>query len=503
MQKVSRFPLSLVLFTVLLVVVMFLRGHRTESSSLPDPIPTDDLFAQFIEKSLGTDWYGIYMQENKVGFLKSTTGREKGLNGIIYKIRQSGTIRIPSQEETSEMKIIMDAAFNAQPPYSLIRYTDRMMHKDDLSETKIIKTSNRYEARITQGKETRAYIVGPLEYSLKDYTAVQRWITQGPEIGANIKYPHLSLKTLKIEENTSNIKAIHSDIIAGIRRDYYDVITTDSNGLEIKEVFGAKGKIYSIFLGGVFECRLEPQLLATNIDRTINLFLSNTVSVNRHLGDSEKVTLLKLSLDNTSGALLDSAPGQSVTHNPGNDTVIVTVNSKGVPYINATKEEIKMNLSATIDIPANHPKIIRLAHNAVGDASTNSEKLNRLVKFVYQYIEDDYTANPLTVMDIIEKKKGDCSEHSKLFTAMSRAMGIPCRTVGGLVYLGDEFQEFGLHAWNEVVIDGIWIPVDPTWGQTLIDATHIRFSLDISREWEVMAIIPKMKIEVLFVEHKK
>jgi transglutaminase-like putative cysteine protease len=86
---------------------------------------------------------------------------------------------------------------------------------------------------------------------------------------------------------------------------------------------------------------------------------------------------------------------------------------------------------------------------------------------------------------------------------MARAMGIPCRTVGGLVYLGDEFQEFGLHVWNEVVIDGIWIPVDPTWGQTLVDATHIRFSVDISREWQVMAAIPKMKIEVLHVEHKK
>jgi hypothetical protein len=502
MQKMNRTPLKLVLFTVLFAVVMFPMGHKTESSSLSNRIPSGDLFPQFIEKNLGTDWYGIYMQESKVGYLKSTAGREKGLNGIIYKIQLSGTIQIPSHKETNEMKINMDAAFDAQPPYSLIRYSDRMMHKDDISETKIIRTSNGYEARITQGKETRAYIMGPLEYSLKDYAAVQIWITQNPERGASIKYPHLSLKALKIEENTSYIKAIHSGIIAGVRRIYYDVITIDSNGLEIKEVFGANGKAYSIFLGEVFECRLEPQSLATNIDRTINLFLKNTISVNRPLGDSEKVALLKLSLDNTSGALLDNAPGQSVTLNSANDSVIVTVNSKGVPRINATREEIKKNLAATIDIPANHPKIIRLAHNAVGDAGTNSEKLNRLVKFVYRYIEDDYTANPLTVMDIIEKKKGDCSEHARLFTVIARAMGIPCRTVGGLVYLGDEFQEFGLHAWNEVVIDGIWIPVDPTWGQILIDATHIRFSVDISKEWEVMAVIPKMKIEVLHVEHK-
>jgi transglutaminase-like putative cysteine protease len=346
-------------------------------------------------------------------------------------------------------------------------------------------------------------MIGALEYSLKDYTAVQRWITQDPKEGVKIKYPYLNLETLTLEENTSRITGTHKTIISGVKTSYYNVVTTGFDGLEVREKFGADGRPYRIVLGGVFECRLEPQSLATNIDRTINLFLRNTVSVNRPLGDSEKVALLKLSLDNTSGALLDNAPGQSVTPEPADDSVIVTINSKGIPYVNATKEEIKMNLAATIDIPANHPAIIGLAHNAIGDAGTNFEKLSRLVKFVYQYIEDDYTANPLTVMDIIEKKKGDCSEHAKLFTAMARAMGIPCRTVGGLVYLGDEFQELGLHAWNEVVIGGVWIPVDPTWGQVVLDATHIRFSVDISKEWEVMAVISKMKIEVLHVEHKK
>jgi len=478
-------------------------GCRAEFSSLPlsDHVQADAPFIQFIEKNHGTDWYGIYLQEGRVGYLKSTAGREKGPNGTIYKIQLSGIIHVPSQEETSEMKIHMDASFNTHPPYSLIRYSDRMMYKDDISETKIIKTSNGYEASNTQGRETRTHMIGALEYSLKDYTAVQRWITQDPKESAKIKYPYLNLETLTLEENTSRITGIHKTIISGVKTSYYNVVTTGFDGLEVREKFGADGRPYRIVLGGGFECRLEPQSLATNID--INLFLRNTVSINRPLGDSEKVTLLKLSLDNTSGAFLDDAPGQLVTHNPDNGSVIVTVNSKGIPYVNATREEIEKYLAATIDIPANHPKIICLAHNAVGDAGTSSEKLSRLVKFVYQYIEDDYTANPLTVMDIIEKKKGDCSEHSKLFTAMARAVGIPCRTVGGLVYLGDEFQEFGLHAWNEVVIDGIWIPVDPTWGQTLVDATHIRFSVDISKEWEVMAVIPKMKIEVLHVEHKK
>jgi hypothetical protein len=103
----------------------------------------------------------------------------------------------------------------------------------------------------------------------------------------------------------------------------------------------------------------------------------------------------------------------------------------------------------------------------------------------------------------LSPKKGGLQRTCQLFTAMARSAGIPCRTVGGLIYLGDQFQAFGLHAWNEVVINGFWIPVDPTWGQTTIDATHIRFPMNISKEWQVMAAIPQMKLKVLHVEHQK
>jgi uncharacterized protein YbaP (TraB family) len=44
------------------------------------------------------------------------------------------------------------------------------------------------------------------------------------------------------------------------------------------------------------------------------------------------------------------------------------------------------------------------------------------------------------------------------------------------MYMGDELRGFGGHAWNEVVIDGRWVPVDPTWGQTEPDATHVTLS---------------------------
>jgi hypothetical protein len=489
----------------LLATWLLQSGCGAELSSRPksDHPRADATFVRFIEKNLGTDWYGIYLQGKKVGYLKSTSDREKDPDGAIYKIQLSGIIQNPTRMKTDEIKIHVVATFRSQPPFSLICFTDRMIHKDDTSETRIIRTAKGYEARMTQGGETSTRMIGSLKYGLKDYTAVQRWITQNPKEGDEIKYLHLNTETLALEEQISRIAGIHKATVSGVKTSYFEVTTTALNGLKVQEVFGADGRPYRLALGGVFQCRLEPKSSAIRMDMPVGSLVKDTVPVNRPLGDAETVTLLKLSIDQKSGSMFKNASGQSVAHSPDDDAVIVTLNYSGGDYIKATHEEIEKNLAAKIRMPALRSKIIRLARRAVGDAKTPARKVKRLVHFVYHYIEDDYTANPLTLMDIIDKRKGDCSEHAKLFSAMARAIGIPCRAVRGLVYLGDESQAFGLHAWNEVVIHGLWIPVDPTWGQTLVDGTHIRFSTDIAEEWHIMAAVPKMKIKVLRVEYTR
>ena len=40
-----------------------------------------------------------------------------------------------------------------------------------------------------------------------------------------------------------------------------------------------------------------------------------------------------------------------------------------------------------------------------------------------------------------------------------------------------EENKFALHAWNEVVVDGYWYPVDPTWNYIVPPLTHIKFDL--------------------------
>jgi hypothetical protein len=78
-------------------------------------------------------------------------------------------------------------------------------------------------------------------------------------------------------------------------------------------------------------------------------------------------------------------------------------------------------------------------------------------------------------------RKGVCSEFVNLFIAMARCVGIPARATMGYAYSNLE-KKFGPHAWIEFWA-GKWLPLDPTHGEAVVDATHLKFyhALDTSQ----------------------
>ena len=56
------------------------------------------------------------------------------------------------------------------------------------------------------------------------------------------------------------------------------------------------------------------------------------------------------------------------------------------------------------------------------------------------------------------------------------------------------------HAWPEVRLGGPtdWVPVDPTFGQTPADATHLKLAEgDLDRQVEIMGFLGKLALEVV------
>jgi len=118
----------------------------------------------------------------------------------------------------------------------------------------------------------------------------------------------------------------------------------------------------------------------------------------------------------------------------------------------------------------------------------------RLTSRVYEMLDKSITFSLPSALQVLETRQGDCNEHTVLYVAMARALGLPARTAVGLVYLDGSFF---YHAWPEVWL-GQWVAVDPTFGQYPADAAHIRFVIGgLAQQVEIIRLIGRLNIEVL------
>ncbi|HVN75686.1 MAG TPA: transglutaminase-like domain-containing protein [Thermoanaerobaculaceae bacterium] len=104
-----------------------------------------------------------------------------------------------------------------------------------------------------------------------------------------------------------------------------------------------------------------------------------------------------------------------------------------------------------------------------------------------------------SAVDVLATREGDCGEHTVLFTALARAAGIPTRMAAGLVW-SDDLQAFAYHAWPEVFV-GRWVWTDPTLGQPVADATHLKLATGGVADWQGIAVfLGRVRLDVLEVE---
>lgn len=95
------------------------------------------------------------------------------------------------------------------------------------------------------------------------------------------------------------------------------------------------------------------------------------------------------------------------------------------------------------------------------EITTGAKGARDKAELLFHYLVDNYQyVYPPRVRGataFLKEKKGDCGEYSFLYTALCRALNIPCRTIVGSWAVG----KMQAHVWNEVYIEETgWIPVD-------------------------------------------
>lgn len=450
-----------------------------------------------IELGLRTDWYGVYLKDKKIGYFRA--GRTRQGDNIVQAT--SMNMKLVSFGLKAEMNITETLTFESKAPYRLLKANYRESDSNQVLVVDAVRNEEGYTYKLRAGGQERSRQMRDYDYTLLDALASECWIRSGPKVGDQIVTRFVQIKEWKPDEMRQKILANKKSLVGGVEVSYYEV-QNDSKKDMLSYVSreDLQGRSLSTVII-VFELRQEPEHLAKNTEFGQDLFVLGMAKINKGIGNTTRLENLVLDVGDKAADLFEDGPNQKISKSSDGTVQLRTGKASG-KEVRATAKEIEENLEETTAYPISDAKIKELAATAVGDAQTPRDKVRRIVKFTHDFIRPQLTAALPNIDDLLRSKRGDCKSYALLANNLCRAAGIPAREVSGLLYMGDDQKSFGGHAWNEVVLDGKWVPIDASLNEVGVDAGHLCFGSEGRATKSLFNSLKNLSFKVVEVETK-
>lgn len=277
-------------------------------------------------------------------------------------------------------------------------------------------------------------------------------------------------------------------------------VTTDLLGFGASTWYDAEGRPQlEVALNGIVISYLETETAARSYlaDAALNkrevLLDLSVVKVSTPVRSPREVTAAKLAI--RTPARLDLLPQDAAQRCEAvADGVVCEMSA--VPFA-AGPAAPGTGLEASMQVPRADPQIRRLAAEIAGKEPTDAAKADVLLAWMQANVRKE-AADAFSALDVLRERRAECQGHAWLYAALARSLGIPTRVVNGLAY-SEEWGGFLYHTWNESLVDGEWVAVDPTFGQRPADAMRVKIAYG-EGSLELLAIadwIGRTRIEVL------
>jgi transglutaminase-like putative cysteine protease len=426
-----------------------------------------------IKDLLTTEYYGVYIQGKKVGWLREEISFSGGSDPA-YGFRSDLTMNLLVAGARKERHVFSVEEFDSRSPYAFRGGMNRVTDGKVQCEIEIKRLKQGFQAIVrTDGKEFPKTFPAP-DYTLADRVANLTWLRHGAKSGDSILTRGFSFEDLSIELTRNRLTATQQTRINGQSVPCREIETCKLGektiGLERYDL--RNQRMLSASQPGLLEIRAEDEKIAKTIEAGPDLFEKTKIRTNRKLGEPTSISSLEIETVGARDLTLVNQPGQEIARCKSGEYVL-KLGKLGPASVKADPQDIAAALKETTACPLTHPKVRELASRAVGNAKSPREKVERLVHFVARFVSYDITANPVTIEELIATRKGKCVDYAGLFAILARSEGIPTRIVSGFFYLGDREQAFAGHAWNDVALDGRWMAVDPTLDEVELDGAHI------------------------------
>lgn len=451
---------------------------------------------------LGTEWYGVYLQGGKIGYAAESFQKvNQPVDG--WRLSSAMTM-IVNMRGTTDTMITNDIRVFESPggelyssSYNIFRATGDIIIDGSKEADEFIINSS------IGGMPMKQPFPYPVDY-LDSLLFLRQYVSSGKASVGD------SLTVSSFEPTPPLMSTLHQAIKISSKEIYIfngvptDVYTADwkiiEMGVEGRTVIDMTGKELEITLGGGILMRLETESLAKTLDASVDILSDNLIHPQKKIDDPRSLSSVKL--------LISGIGEEDILRT---DKQTVTKRNSEILEVEIVKSELPVN---TLELPIESPRlkpfleagpyiqsdsdeIINLSREIVGGEKNSWEAARQINAWVYENINKRFTPDLSNALQTLHSRQGDCGEHAALAIALMRAAGIPTRPVTGMVYYPPG-NGFGYHAWIEVFV-GDWVMMDPSWGEDLINPSHIALTTgDLLDQVSILSrVFGKTGIEVL------
>jgi len=481
-----KYPLSIaiILFWCLMNVLLM----RRQLWAPPPPVLLQSV-AKITEPM--EEWWGIYFRGEKIGYAGQTITPENES----YQVQSSSIVRLNLLGTLQTVKTRLEMVANSD--WALKRFNFELNSNNVSFKARGIVAGRTLQLEVESGghrskKELPLRQTPYLLAAIKPYVATQNF-----EPGKEHLFPTFDPSTLSQQITRVTVEGreriqIGGETVPAMR------IRQSFKGISVLSWIDGEGKTLKeetpTGLSLIREKPEEAKILAETRSISLDLITQTSVPLAAPLENPGEKTLLKLKLSG-----FDFEPFILNGERQRLSEDIIEIRQENLDQASSYSLPIQepryaSYLQSTPFLQSDHPKIQKLAKKILQGETDALKAVTKLRKWVYRELAKEPTVSIPNALEVLRTKKGDCNEHTVLFNALARAVGIPAKTVVGVVYLRGAFY---YHAWSEVWL-GKWVTLDSVLNQFPADVTHIKFlEGEIDRQIDIIQLIGNLKIELI------
>ena len=463
------------------------------------------------EKIISEQWMEIRMQGDKIGFSYRKTARTT--SG--YRMTSKSVIKLMVGEIAQDISMSQTYFFGADMKPKRFTYMQKMLGHRQLFEGEV--RGDKIMMTITSaGSVTKRTL--PFDSDMQFSDAIDFVMGRSEMKEGKVYKFKVFMEPLLASEEI--------EITVGKKVDFeYDGktekawrLTTKFKSFTVTSFVAEDGRLLKEVSPLGFETLAVDEAVAVSFSEGVmpftNLLAFSLITIDSPIRDQERISSMRLLISGMSDRGLipsderqkvsdieNKTGGKKKSYAASIDSVKISKNSISKVQRPAPAAGMVDYLRSTFEAQSGDPLIVQTAKEIVGDEPDVYESAVKINRWVYKNVEKKFV-DTFSAVATLKSLEGECQSHTNLFAAMAKSVGIPTRTVSGIVY-SKQFGGFLYHAWPEIYA-GKWIAIDPTLGQDLADATHVKLiEGELSKQLQLFEFIGKIGVQVISAEYRQ